>query len=45
MRSLFFNLSVDANEFMSGNVIFFENIEVSKDNIDNSLLRPSDILD
>ena len=43
--SLFFDLSVDASEFMLGNVIFFENIEISKDDIYNSLLLPSDILD
>ena len=45
MCSLFFDLSVDASEFMLGNVILFENIEISKDNIYNSLLLPSDILD
>ena len=43
--SLFFDLSVDASEVMLGNVIFFENIEISKDDIYNSLLLPSDILD
>ena len=31
ISSLFFNLSVDAKEFMSGNVIFFKNVELSKD--------------
>ena len=30
---------------MLGNVIFFENIKISKDNVRNSLLLPSDILD
>ena len=47
MCSLFFYLSVDASEFMLGNVILFcfENIEISKDNIYDSLLLPSDILD
>ena len=45
MCLLFFYLSVDASEFMLGNVIFFENIEISKDDIYNSLLLPSDILD
>ena len=30
---------------MLGNVIFFENIEISKDNVHNSLLLPSDTLD
>ena len=45
MCSLFFDLYVDASEFMLGNVIFFENIEISKDGIYNSLLLPSDILD
>ena len=45
MSSLFFDLSVDASEFMLGNAIFFENIEVSKDNVHNSLVLPSDILD
>ena len=45
MFSLFFDLYVDASEFMLGNVIFFENIEISKDDIYNSLLLPSDILD
>ena len=43
--SLFFDLYVNASEYMLGNVIFFENIEISKDNIYNSLLLPSDILD
>ena len=33
MSSLFFDLSVDAKEFMLGNVIFFENVEISKDGI------------
>ena len=45
MCSLFFDLYVDASEFMLGNVIFFENIEISKDDIYNSLLLSSDILD
>ena len=45
MYSLIFDLFVDASEFMLGNVIFFENIEISKDDIYNSLLLPSDILD
>ena len=31
MSLLFFDLSVDAKEFMLGNVIFFENVELSKD--------------
>ena len=31
ISSLFFDLSVDAKEFMSGNVIFFKNVELSKD--------------
>ena len=43
--SLFFDLSADASEFMLGNVIFFENIQISKDGIYSSLLLPSDILD
>ena len=45
ISSLFFDLPVDASKFMLGNVIFFENIEISKDNVHNSLLLPSDILD
>ena len=45
MCSLFFDLYVDASEFMLGNVIFFENIEISKDDIYNSLLLLSDIPD
>ena len=45
MCLLIFDLFVDASEFMLGNVIFFENIEISKDDIYNSLLLPSDILD
>ena len=45
MCSLCLDLSVDASEFMLGKVIFFENIEISKDNVYNSLLLPSDILD
>ena len=45
MSSLSFDLSVDASEFMLGNVIFFENMEILKDNVYNSLLLPSYILD
>ena len=45
MPSLFFDLSVDAKEFMLGNVIFFENVELSKDDVYNSLILPSNILD
>ena len=45
MCSLCFDLSVDASEFMLGKVIFFENIEIPKDNVYNSLLLPSDIID
>ena len=30
---------------MLGNVIFFENVELSKDNVYNSLILPSNILD
>ena len=44
MSSLFFDLSVDAKEFMLGNAIFFENVEISKD-VYNSLILPSNILD
>ena len=44
MRLSFFNLSVDASAFMLGNVTFFENIKISKDNVYNSLLLPPDIL-
>ena len=42
---LFFHLSVDAEEFMLSNVIFFENVEISKDDVYNSLILPSNILD
>ena len=45
MCSLFFYLSADASEFMLDNAIFFENIEISKDDIYNSLLLLSDIPD
>ena len=45
MCSLCFDLSVDASEFMLCKVIFFENIKIPKDNVYNSLLLPSDILD
>ena len=44
MPSLFFDLSVDAKEFMLGNVIFFENVELSKDDVYNSLILASNIL-
>ena len=44
MCSLFFDLPVDASEFILGNAMFFENIEVSKDNVHKSLVLPSDIL-
>ena len=44
MCSLFFYLSVGTSEFMLGNVIFFENIDISKDNVYNSLVLPSDVL-
>ena len=42
--SLLFDLSVDSKEFMLGNVIFFENVEFSKDDVYNSLILPSNIL-
>ena len=45
MCSLFFYLSGHASEFMLDNAIFFENIEISKDDIYNSLLLLSDIPD
>ena len=45
MSSLFFDLSVDAKEFMLGNAIFFENVKISKDDVYNSLILPSNILD
>ena len=44
MSSLSFDLSADASEFMLDNVIFFENMEILKGNVYNSLLIPSDIL-
>ena len=44
MPSLFFYLSDDTEELMLGNVIFFENVEISKD-VYNSLILPSNILD
>ena len=37
MRSSFFDLSVDVSEFILGNEIFYENIEISKDSVCNSL--------
>ena len=45
MCSLFFDLFVDASDFILGNVIFFENIEISKNNFCNSFVLLSDILD
>ena len=45
ISSLFFDLSVYAKDFMLGNVIFFENVEISKDDVYNSLILPSNILD
>ena len=45
MSSLFFDLSVDAKEFMLGNAIFFGNVKISKDDVYNSLILPSNILD
>ena len=45
MFSQFFDLSVDAKEFMLGNVILFENIKISKDDFYNLLILPSNILD
>ena len=44
MCLLFFDLSFDASEFILDNAIFFEKIEMSKDNVYNSLVLPSDIL-
>ena len=44
MSSLFFGLSVDEKEFMLGNAIFL-NVEISKDDVYNSLILPSNILD
>ena len=40
MSLLFFDLSVDAKELMLGNVIFFENVEISKDDVYNLLILP-----
>ena len=45
MSSMIFYLSVDAKEFMLGKVIFFENVEISKDDLYNLLVLPSNILD
>ena len=45
ISSLSFDLSVDAKEFMLGNVILFENVEISKDDVYNSLILRSNILD
>ena len=45
MSSLFFDLSVDAKEFMLGNAIYFGNVKISKDDVYNSLILPSNILD
>ena len=45
MSSLLFDLSVDAKEFTLGNVIFFENVEISKNDVCNLLILPSNILD
>ena len=45
MSLLFFDFSVDAKEFMLGNVIFFENVEPSEDDVYNWLILPSNILD
>ena len=42
MSSLFFDLSVDAKEFMLGNVMYFENVE---DDVYNLLILPSNVLD
>ena len=43
--SLSFDLSVDAKEFMLVNVTFIENVEIFKDDVYNSLILPSNILD
>ena len=40
----FFDVSVDTKEFMLGNVIYFENVEISKDDVYNSRILPSNIL-
>ena len=45
MSSLFFYLSADAKRFMLGNVMLFENVEISKYDVFNSLILPSNILD
>ena len=45
MSSLFFDLSFDAKELMLGSEIFSENAELSKDDVFNSLILPSNILD
>ena len=45
MSSLFFDLSVDAKEFMLDNIIFFENVEISEDDVHDSLILSSNILD
>ena len=45
MSSLYFDLSVDAKELMLGNIIFFENVEISEDDVHDSLILSSNILD
>ena len=45
VSSLFFDLSVDAKEFMLVNVTFIENVEIFKDDVYNSLNLPSNIFD
>ena len=45
MSSQFFYLSVDAKEFMSANVMYFENVEISEDDVYNLLILPSNVLD
>ena len=44
-QEMCFDLSVDAKELKLRNVIFFENVEISKIDVCNSLILPSNILD
>ena len=45
MELLLSELSSDATPFLSGEITFFENISISKDDVFNELIRPSEVFD
>jgi len=45
MCDLFLELSVDSSKFLSGEVLFFDDVELHKDAVFDSLIKPSESFD